>query len=142
MKRPARPEEIAPAFVFLAAPSCSSYITDEILPIIGRYGAASRRLSSILAKRAPQTVSKPTIKGEFTQAISSATAFASVKPTENGRQSRTIQGSYGPSCRRCSSLRWASSGATLAAKSRTRPARGTEARNAGGDRDGEVQPQE
>jgi hypothetical protein len=40
MKRPARPEEIAPAFVFLAAPSCSSYITDEILPIIGRYGAA------------------------------------------------------------------------------------------------------
>jgi NAD(P)-dependent dehydrogenase (short-subunit alcohol dehydrogenase family) len=27
MKRPAQPEEIAPAFVFLAAPSCSSYIT-------------------------------------------------------------------------------------------------------------------
>jgi NAD(P)-dependent dehydrogenase (short-subunit alcohol dehydrogenase family) len=37
MKRPAQPEEIAPAFVFLAAPSCSSYITGEILPIIGGY---------------------------------------------------------------------------------------------------------
>jgi NAD(P)-dependent dehydrogenase (short-subunit alcohol dehydrogenase family) len=35
MKRPAQPEEIAPAFVFLAAPSCSSYITGEVLPIIG-----------------------------------------------------------------------------------------------------------
>jgi NAD(P)-dependent dehydrogenase (short-subunit alcohol dehydrogenase family) len=37
MKRPAQPEEIAPAFVFLAAPSCSSYITGEVLPIIGGY---------------------------------------------------------------------------------------------------------
>ena len=37
MKRPSQPEEIAPAFVFLAAPSCSSYITGEILPIIGGY---------------------------------------------------------------------------------------------------------
>ncbi len=37
MKRPAQPEEIAPAFVFLAAPSCSSYITGEIIPIIGGY---------------------------------------------------------------------------------------------------------
>ena len=37
MKRPAQPEEIAPAFVFLAAPCCSSYITGEILPIIGGY---------------------------------------------------------------------------------------------------------
>ena len=37
MGRPAQPEEIAPAFVFLAAPSCSSYITGEILPIIGGY---------------------------------------------------------------------------------------------------------
>jgi NAD(P)-dependent dehydrogenase (short-subunit alcohol dehydrogenase family) len=37
MKRPAQPEEIAPAFVFLASPSCSSYITGEILPIIGGY---------------------------------------------------------------------------------------------------------
>jgi NAD(P)-dependent dehydrogenase (short-subunit alcohol dehydrogenase family) len=37
MKRPAQPEEIAPAYVFLAAPSCSSYITGEILPVIGGY---------------------------------------------------------------------------------------------------------
>ncbi len=37
MKRSAQPEEIAPAYVFLAAPSCSSYITGEILPIIGGY---------------------------------------------------------------------------------------------------------
>jgi NAD(P)-dependent dehydrogenase (short-subunit alcohol dehydrogenase family) len=37
MKRPAQPEEIAPAYVFLAAPSCASYITGEILPIIGGY---------------------------------------------------------------------------------------------------------
>lgn len=37
MKRPAQPEEIAPAYVFLAAPSCASYITGEVLPIIGGY---------------------------------------------------------------------------------------------------------
>ncbi len=37
MRRPDQPEEISPAFVFLAAPSCSSYITGEILPIIGGY---------------------------------------------------------------------------------------------------------
>ena len=35
--RPAQPEEIAPAFVFLASPCCSSYITGEIIPIIGGY---------------------------------------------------------------------------------------------------------
>ncbi len=35
MKRPAQPEEIAPAFVFLAAPACSSYISGEVLPILG-----------------------------------------------------------------------------------------------------------
>lgn len=35
MKRPAQPEEIAPAYVFLAAPSCSSYITGIVLPIMG-----------------------------------------------------------------------------------------------------------
>jgi NAD(P)-dependent dehydrogenase (short-subunit alcohol dehydrogenase family) len=40
MKRPAQPEEIAPAFVFLAAPTCSSYITGEILPIVGGYSGA------------------------------------------------------------------------------------------------------
>jgi NAD(P)-dependent dehydrogenase (short-subunit alcohol dehydrogenase family) len=37
MKRPAQPEEIAPAYVFLASPQSSSYITGEILPIIGGY---------------------------------------------------------------------------------------------------------
>lgn len=37
MKRPAQPEEIAPAYVFLASPHCSSYVTGEILPIIGGY---------------------------------------------------------------------------------------------------------
>lgn len=37
MKRPAQPEEIAPAFVFLASPQCASYITGEVLPIIGGY---------------------------------------------------------------------------------------------------------
>jgi NAD(P)-dependent dehydrogenase (short-subunit alcohol dehydrogenase family) len=35
MKRPAQPEEIAPAYVFLAAESDSSYITGEVLPILG-----------------------------------------------------------------------------------------------------------
>jgi NAD(P)-dependent dehydrogenase (short-subunit alcohol dehydrogenase family) len=35
MGRAAQPEEIA--FVFMAAPSCSSYITGEILPIVGGY---------------------------------------------------------------------------------------------------------
>jgi NAD(P)-dependent dehydrogenase (short-subunit alcohol dehydrogenase family) len=29
--------EIAPAYVFLTSPQCSSYITGEILPIIGGY---------------------------------------------------------------------------------------------------------
>ena len=37
MKRPAQPEEIAPAYVFLASSHCSSYITGEILPIVGGY---------------------------------------------------------------------------------------------------------
>jgi NAD(P)-dependent dehydrogenase (short-subunit alcohol dehydrogenase family) len=37
MKRPAQPEEIAPAYVFLASGQCSSYITGEVLPIIGGY---------------------------------------------------------------------------------------------------------
>lgn len=37
MKRPTQPEEIAPAFVFLASSQMSSYITGEILPVIGGY---------------------------------------------------------------------------------------------------------
>jgi NAD(P)-dependent dehydrogenase (short-subunit alcohol dehydrogenase family) len=35
MKRPAQPEELSPAYVFLAAPACSSYITGAILPVTG-----------------------------------------------------------------------------------------------------------
>ncbi len=37
MKRPAQPEEIAPAFVFLASAQCSGYISGEILPVVGGY---------------------------------------------------------------------------------------------------------
>jgi NAD(P)-dependent dehydrogenase (short-subunit alcohol dehydrogenase family) len=40
LKRAAQPEEIAPAFVFMAAPACSSYITGEILPVIGGYSGS------------------------------------------------------------------------------------------------------
>ncbi|CAN7392977.1 SDR family oxidoreductase [Acidovorax sp. LjRoot117] len=36
--RPAQPEEISPAYVFLAAPACSSYITGIVLPITGNAG--------------------------------------------------------------------------------------------------------
>ncbi|HUZ11930.1 MAG TPA: SDR family oxidoreductase [Caulobacteraceae bacterium] len=35
MQRPAQPEEIAPAYVFMASPQMSSFITGEILPILG-----------------------------------------------------------------------------------------------------------
>lgn len=35
MKRPAQPEEVSPAYVFLAAPSCSSFITGIVLPVMG-----------------------------------------------------------------------------------------------------------
>jgi len=35
MGRPAQPEEIAPAYVFLASNADSSYITGTILPIMG-----------------------------------------------------------------------------------------------------------
>lgn len=38
MGRPAQPEEISPAYVFLAAPCCSSYITGMVLPITGNAG--------------------------------------------------------------------------------------------------------
>lgn len=38
MHRAAQPEEIAPAYVFLAAPSCASFITGEVLPVIGGRG--------------------------------------------------------------------------------------------------------
>ena len=39
MKRPAQPEELSPAYVFLASPVCSGYITGIVLPITGSVGA-------------------------------------------------------------------------------------------------------
>jgi NAD(P)-dependent dehydrogenase (short-subunit alcohol dehydrogenase family) len=39
MKRPAQPEELSPAYVFLASPVCSSYITGVVLPITGSVGS-------------------------------------------------------------------------------------------------------
>jgi NAD(P)-dependent dehydrogenase (short-subunit alcohol dehydrogenase family) len=39
MGRAAQPEEIAPAYVFLAAPVCSGYITGIVLPVTGSVGA-------------------------------------------------------------------------------------------------------
>jgi NAD(P)-dependent dehydrogenase (short-subunit alcohol dehydrogenase family) len=35
MKRPAQPEELSPAYVFLASPVCSGYITGIVLPVLG-----------------------------------------------------------------------------------------------------------
>ncbi len=35
MKRAAQPEELSPTYVFLAAPSCSSYITGQIIGVLG-----------------------------------------------------------------------------------------------------------
>jgi NAD(P)-dependent dehydrogenase (short-subunit alcohol dehydrogenase family) len=40
MKRPAQPEELSPAYVFLAAPVCSGYITGIVLPVTGSIGAS------------------------------------------------------------------------------------------------------
>ena len=39
MKRPAQPEELSPAYVFLASPVCSGYITGIVLPVTGSVGA-------------------------------------------------------------------------------------------------------
>jgi len=39
MKRAAQPEELSPAYVFLAAPACAGYITGIVLPITGTVGA-------------------------------------------------------------------------------------------------------
>lgn len=36
--RPAQPEELSPAYVFLASPACASYITGLVLPITGNPG--------------------------------------------------------------------------------------------------------
>jgi NAD(P)-dependent dehydrogenase (short-subunit alcohol dehydrogenase family) len=38
MKRAAQPEELSPAYVFLAAPVCSGYITGIVLPVTGSVG--------------------------------------------------------------------------------------------------------
>ena len=38
MKRPAQPEELSPAYVFLASPVCASYITGIVLPVTGSIG--------------------------------------------------------------------------------------------------------
>jgi NAD(P)-dependent dehydrogenase (short-subunit alcohol dehydrogenase family) len=35
MHRPAQPEEISPAYVFLASPACASYISGIVLPVMG-----------------------------------------------------------------------------------------------------------
>jgi NAD(P)-dependent dehydrogenase (short-subunit alcohol dehydrogenase family) len=35
MKRPAQPEEIAPAYVYLASEVDSSYVTGEVLTLLG-----------------------------------------------------------------------------------------------------------
>jgi len=39
MKRAAQPEELSPAYVFLASPVCSGYITGIVLPVTGSVGA-------------------------------------------------------------------------------------------------------
>jgi NAD(P)-dependent dehydrogenase (short-subunit alcohol dehydrogenase family) len=39
-KRAAQPEELSPAYVFLAAPVCASYITGLVLPVTGSVGAS------------------------------------------------------------------------------------------------------
>lgn len=35
MGRPAQPEELSPAYVFLASPCCSSYVSGAVLPVMG-----------------------------------------------------------------------------------------------------------
>lgn len=35
MKRPAQPEEVSPAYVFLASPVCAAFITGIVLPVMG-----------------------------------------------------------------------------------------------------------
>jgi NAD(P)-dependent dehydrogenase (short-subunit alcohol dehydrogenase family) len=39
MKRAAQPEELSPAYVYLAAPVCSGYVTGIVLPVTGSVGA-------------------------------------------------------------------------------------------------------
>jgi hypothetical protein len=39
MRRPAQPQELSPAYVFLASAVCSSYITGIVLPVTGSVGS-------------------------------------------------------------------------------------------------------
>ena len=39
MRWPAQPEELSPAYVFLASPVCSGYVTGIVLPVTGSVGA-------------------------------------------------------------------------------------------------------
>jgi NAD(P)-dependent dehydrogenase (short-subunit alcohol dehydrogenase family) len=39
MRRAAQPEELSPAYVFLASPVCSGYVTGIVLPVTGSVGA-------------------------------------------------------------------------------------------------------
>ncbi len=39
MHRPAQPDELSPAYVFLASSACSSYISGLVLPVTGNAGA-------------------------------------------------------------------------------------------------------
>jgi NAD(P)-dependent dehydrogenase (short-subunit alcohol dehydrogenase family) len=38
MHRPAQPDELSPAYVYLASSVCSSYVTGIVLPITGTVG--------------------------------------------------------------------------------------------------------
>ena len=40
MKRAAQPEELSPAYVYLASPVCSGYVTGIVLPVTGTVGAS------------------------------------------------------------------------------------------------------
>ena len=42
MHRPAQPEELSPAYVFLAAPSCASSLTGVVLPVMGGVESKTR----------------------------------------------------------------------------------------------------
>lgn len=51
MKRPAQPDEIAPAFVFLASEADSSYITGEVLPVLGERRLGHSRQSAEISRQ-------------------------------------------------------------------------------------------
>ena len=55
MGRPAQPEELSPAYVFLASPACASYITGIVLPITGSVGVWRSYLLSESACRPGNT---------------------------------------------------------------------------------------